>query len=139
MVGRKTEKIKRDSEGFHMKKKNKQSINVDAQVTGLSFWKGDFDKLPPNETYQLIIDYPLGTPAVYKINTGGNGMGLPSLLARIGKFYQKTYDVEDETISKGGDPASGCYGIFGHDISDLCLEGINIDHKKKQITLDVGS
>ncbi len=119
--------------------KNKQSITVFIPVTNLDgIWKGDFDKLPPNETYDLIIDYPLAVAARYKIKTGKNGMGFLQLLGRIGKLYQKTYDVEDEAISTSPS-GHGCYGICGHDISDLSLEGINIDHKKKQITLDVGS
>lgn len=115
-----------------MKKKN-QSITVHIPITMLSsIWKGDFQKLPPNQTYQLVIDYPLDKPAVYPIKTGKNGMGLVVLLGKIGKLYQKTYDVEDES-------EQGRYGIYGHSIDDLNLSGIRVNHKKKLITLGVDS
>ncbi len=109
----------------------RQSITVHIPVTMLaSLWKGDFRKLPANKIYELIIDYPLYKPAVYKIKTGKNGMGLVQLLGRIGKLYQKTYDREDDT---------GIYEIHGHDIDDLNLSGICVDHKSKKITLSVDS
>lgn len=117
------------------KKANKQSIDVHIPVTMLSSsWKGDFDKLPANEVYELIIDYPLDNPARYKIKTGKNGMGLVALLGTIGKFYEKTYEDEDSSE----DPR-GRYGIYGHSIDDLSLSGVNINHTTKKITLDVDS
>lgn len=120
-----------------MKKKIKESIDVFVPVTSLIYSKGNFDKLPAKKVYELVIDYPLTKPARYKINTGKNGMGLVALLNRIGKLYQKVYDREDATMKSESE--GGCYGIWGHDIGDLSIEGINIDHKKKVITLDVGS
>lgn len=115
-----------------MKKKN-QNITVHIPVTMLSsIWKGDFQKLPANQIYQLIIDYPLDKPAVYLIKTGKKGMGLIALLSKIGKLYQKTYDVEDES-------EAGRYGIYGHSIDDLNLTGIRVNHKTKKIILDVNS
>jgi hypothetical protein len=121
-----------------MKKKTSQSISVHIPVTMLaSKWDGDFQKLPPNKTYELIIDYPLFKPAVYKISTGKNGMGLVRLLGIIGKLYQKTYDREDAT-SPAKDEA-GVYGIHGHDIGDLNLSGISVNHKTLKIRLSVDS
>ena len=121
-----------------MKKTNKQSITLDIPITYLAAtWKGSFDKLPANKTYELIIDYPLSNPARYQIKTGKTGMGLVKLLGTIGKLYQKTYDVEDSSMDNEED--GGRYGIWGHDIGDLALEGIDINHKTKKITLDIGS
>lgn len=113
-------------------KKNKEDITINISVTNLaeSIWKGDLQKLPAKKIYELVIDYPLSNPAIFKINTGKTGMGLIALLSKIGKLYQQTYDVED---------ANGRYGIYGHDIDDLAIEGITVDHKKKRITLSVGS
>lgn len=119
-------------------KKTKQSVDIFIPVTNLAaYWKGNFEKLPANKTYELVIDYPLTKPARFKINTGKKGMGLIALLGRIGKLYQRVYDKEDATLTSESE--GGCYGIWGHDIGDLSIEGINIDHKKKLITLDVGS
>jgi hypothetical protein len=115
-----------------------QNITVHIPVTMLSsIWKGEFPKLPANKTYQLVIDYPLSNPVTYPIKTGKKGMGLVSLLGKIGKLYQKTYDVEDETLESEAE--GGRYGIYGHDIGDLNLSGINVNHKTKKITLDVDS
>jgi len=113
--------------------KNKQSLTVFIPVTNLSaIWKGDFNRLPANSTYQLIIDYPLTHPVTYNIKTGKNGMGLISLLSKIGKLYEKTYQDDDDSDGEK-------HGIWGHDIGDLSLEGIDINHNRKTITLAVGS
>lgn len=116
-------------------KKNKESVTLDIKVADItaSIWKGDLQKLPANKTYQLIIDYPLDKPAIYKIHTSKTGMGMLALISKIGKLYEKTYEDEDATED------GGRYGIWGHSIEDLCLEGITVDHKKKRITLSIGS
>lgn len=118
--------------------KKTQSITLFIPVTSLdAIWRGDSKKLPANKVYQLIIDYPLSVPARYKIKTGKKGMDILKLLTVIGKCYQKTYDVEDETCES--EEEGGCYGIWGHSIDDLCLEGISINHKTKKIKLFIGS
>lgn len=106
-----------------------ETISIDVQVTNLvdGFWRGRFSKLPPNRTYELIIDYPLSNPAKYRIKTGINGLSLVQLLKRIGNAYRKVYDKED------------FYGVWGHYITDLAIEGISINHKTKKIRLNVGS
>lgn len=115
------------------KLKNTQSITLFIPVTYLlGMWKNEFQELPPNQSFQLIIDYPLSRPAIYKINTGKKGMGLSRLLKTIGKKYQQTYNREDAS-------EEGVYGIYGHSIDDLSIEGIKVNYKKKTIRLDVGS
>lgn len=110
-----------------MKKVKKQNISLDVQVSALDYFKGDMQLLPPNKTYQLIIDYSVSNWATYKIHTGKSGIGLNRLLTYIGKAYNKVYAAEDK------------YGVWGHGINDLALEGINIDHTSKTIRLQVGS
>lgn len=119
--------------------KNKQSITVFVPVTHLlGIWsRKEFQKLPANQTFELKIDYPLSHPAYYKIRTGKKGMGLARLLVAIGKAYQKTYEVEDATMTS--EEEGGRYGIYGHAMEDLSIEGISVDYKKKTIRLDVGS
>jgi len=123
----------RPSGVFQMKKKtNKQSVDVHIPVTMLSSrWGGNFEKLPPNKTYELLIDYPLDCPARFKIKTGKNGLNLAGLLGKIGKLYEEIYEADDQ-----GDDR---YGIYGHDIGDLSLGGIIVDHDKMLITLGVDS
>jgi hypothetical protein len=111
-----------------MKKKTKQSITIFIPVSNLEgIWKGDFEKLPTNQTFDLIINYPLDREYHFVIKTGKKGMGLIDLLRKIGKVYNKIYFDPDK------------YGVWGHDIHDLQLEGINVDFKTKKITIEVGS
>jgi hypothetical protein len=109
-------------------KKNTQSLTLFIPVTNLTgIWKGDFEKLPANKTYQLIIDYPISRRATFPLKTGKKGMSLFQLLIQIGRAYEKVYEIEEK------------YQVWGHDIYDLQLEGLTINHLKKTITLDIGS
>ena len=109
-------------------KKSLQSATLFIPIISLdAVWKGDASSLPPNKTYSLIIDYPLDKPAVFKIKTGKKGMSFLSLLNKIGIFYNRVYEDGHK------------YVVWGHDISDLSLEGIDINHKNKTISLYVGS
>ena len=114
-----------------MKKKvKKQSAWLFIPITDLGCgWKGEIDRLPANQTFDLVIGYPLGgtKPHHFPIKTGKKGMGLIALLGKIGQAYEKLYE----------DPVGN--HIFGHGIDDLCLEGININFTAKTITLRVGS
>jgi hypothetical protein len=107
-----------------------QNVSVHIPVTMLaSYWKGDFQKLPANRIYELIIDYPFGGAREhhFPIKTGKHGLGLVGLLSKIGKAYEKIYE----------DPSTN--GVFGHDIDDLNLSGVRVNHKTKKIRLDVDS
>lgn len=109
-------------------KKNINDVTLFIPVTHLdAIWKGNFKDLPRNQNYQLIIDYPLDKPAKFKIKTGKMGIGLIRLLGIIGKKYSYVYENAEK------------YGIWGHDIDDLQLEGLRINHKKKTIELYMGS
>lgn len=112
-----------------MKKIKKQSVSVFIPITNLTgTWKGDL-QLPKNQTFDLIIDYPFGCERVhhFPIKTGKHGLELTSLLNKIGEAYEKIYE----------DPEGN--GVFGHDIYDLSLEGIDVDFVKRTIKLEVGS
>lgn len=111
-------------------KKTKQSVIIFIPVAQLSaIWQGEFDRLPANQTFDLILDYPFGGDREhhFPIKTGKKGMGLIALLGKIGKAYEKIYEDPEES------------GVFGHDIDDLQLEGITVNYKTKKITLGIGS
>ena len=113
-----------------MKKQIKQSITIHIPIYYLnSIWKGDFKPLPANQIYNLVIDYPFGGERkhIFPIKTGKNGLGLIAILSKIGKSYNKIYENPEEN------------GVFGHDITDLNLSGIKVNHKSKKITIDVDS
>lgn len=86
--------------------------------------------MPPNKVYELIIDYPLTQPYYHKLKTGSKGISYCQLMKIIYKAYIYVYKQ---------DVKHGKYEIWGHDIDDLCLEGIRVNHKTKQITLNIGS
>jgi len=83
--------------------------------------------IPPNQTYELKIDYPLSIVATCPIKTGANGLHTAGIISKIAKFYRKIYDNEEK------------FGIWGHCMEDLTLGHIRIDHKKKEVTISVGS
>jgi hypothetical protein len=107
------------------KKRTHNRITVSIPVYQLSYFKGDVDKLPPNSTYRLTIDYPLYEKRSYEIKTGKSGMGLGALIRAIGKCYEKACENDDN--------------VWGHSIDDLFLEEIKINHSKKMIIVDVSS
>jgi hypothetical protein len=129
--------------GKKVKKNIRQTVKTFVPITYLedSGWKGDL-YLPPNEIYELHIDYPLMHPTYIKIATGKLGMGLAAVLNKIGKAYQKIYDTDDEEIkasSRWSGNEKPRYGIYGHGIEDLNLCEIAVNHTSKTIKLGIGS
>lgn len=110
-----------------MKRSHRQSVRMNASICELSGWNGSFDKLPPNKTYTLIIDYPIDDEARFDIQTGKSGMGLAALLRKIGQTYERVYRGHRK------------YGIWGHGIYDLGLGEIIVNHQKRTIRLVVSS
>lgn len=101
-----------------------QSVNLNFNFKSLADLSGDVSLLP-NKTYKLIIDYPVNGEINYNIKVGSKGMSGLKLLSRIYKTYLDVYD---------------CDGlVWGHELCQLFLEGIFVDHKKLVIRLAVGS
>ena len=82
--------------------------------------------LSPNTNYILNIDYPLSTPAKFKIKSGKKGISRNKLVSLIRKYYQKVYDIEDKSIKT---KAGGTFGIWGHDMGDLVLVDGSVSNK----------
>lgn len=112
-----------------MKSKDKiKNIDLYVQITDIeNHVKNSRYKLPPNKSYQLIIDYPVENPVKFEIKTGKNGLSQIDLINKIGDCYYKVYKNDDK------------YGVWGHDIGDLVLAGIKINHTTKTIRLEVDS
>lgn len=90
--------------------------------------------LKPNKEYTLIIDYPVSNCYKAKVKTGIKGIARLKAIEIICKHYRKMYYEEDFSPSKRNK-----YGIWGHNISDLVLCSMQIDERKKVITLGVDS
>ena len=85
--------------------------------------------IPPNQTYELILDYPLGelTPYRCDVKARKNGMNEVGLLIEIFKAYDDVYSHCEK------------YGVWGHEKDDLVVEGIEVDHAEKTVALHMGS
>ena len=120
----------------------KQSIRCNVVVDTWDFSGRDV-WLPPNRVYELTIDYPLSNPAVIKVRTGERGLGFAGLMTKIVKGYRRVYKQEDTSIerakAKGDFDGESRWGIWGHNIGDLAIEGMDINHEKRKIRLRVGS
>lgn len=98
---------------------------------------------------KLIIDYPLNNPAIIEI-TNVNGFSRKDLILIISKKYIEIYNEEEASAKTKTIPleqrtglinrnqTDGKYGIWGHDISDLGLSGIELyQNKAGQITISL--
>lgn len=104
---------------------NRQSVSCDIPLF-TDDWRGELF-IPRNQTYCLTVDYPVQDDLQFPVKSGPSGMTTMGLIKRIIKIYQMIY----KSPSK--------YKIWGHSLDDLVLEGINVNHKTKVITLGVGS
>lgn len=104
---------------------NKTCVNV--EIEGICMWSGRYKNLPRNQTFNLIIDYPLRNSVHFKIKTGKQGIDFIHLLKEIGKAYKRIYNNPYK------------YEVYGHSMGDLCLVEIHINYKKKEISLEVDS
>lgn len=112
-----------------MKKTKTQSLICNVHINDYSIFRGDI-WLPANKVYTLIIDYPIRNKVKVKIKTGKKGLGFNGLIGRILKEYCKIYKDAD---------SENKYGVWGHSMEDLAIEGIRVDHVKKIIDLCIGS
>lgn len=100
--------------------------------------------LKPNQTYDIVIDYPLSNPFIKTIDTK-NGMTRQQVVDLIVKCYKQIYKEEDKStkVATGNIPGmfnrnttDGKYGIWGHDIGDLILHTIEIKGKNINVWCD---
>ena len=107
----------------------KQSVNCNVAVTDCEYFRNDPVFLPPKETYTLVIDYPFSKWGSFKIKTGVKGMCLGGILKQIHVAYVKQYEAAEIDDNQE----------YWHGIEDLAVEGIAVDHVKKEIRLSMGS
>jgi hypothetical protein len=93
-------------------------------------------RLRPNAVYRLTLTYPLAREAIFEIPTGRRGLDFGQLVTSIAKAYAELYAQEDRDLAAGGE---GRWGIYGHDLRDLHIEEIHLNHEARTIRLFVGS
>lgn len=117
-----------------------------------SIWepKGNYlrpDEIVINETEILLrVTYPLIRPAQVKLKRS-TGFTRRQLVESIYKCYKKVYAQEDaskttiissDKVYNRGE-TNGKYGIWGHCMDNLFIEGIEYQPDKKLVTLAIGS
>jgi len=97
------------------------------------------------ENIVIVYNYPLDLAVDFPHKRKG-GWTRKALFAAIQKDYAKIYRDEDKAVGPTGhvpgmlnrDRSDGPYGIWGHDIGDLVVEGVTVSDKGK-VTLRIGS
>lgn len=125
--------------------------NVDAP-TGYDHLLTGADAIVIRDTeIQLKVDYPLNRAHYFPLKSIA-GFTRRAIVEAVVQTYVKIYSEEKDTIRHMAViPASqrrglmnrnttdGKYGIWGHDIGDLVIEGINYDPTSKTVALLIGS
>ena len=95
----------------------------------------------------IYFNYPLDNPVSFSY---GNDKGFTNmdLFQCVYEGYKKIYDEEEVEMEKEVETIEGLYnrkathgkyGIWGHYITDLYIEGMTYDPELKQIKLIIGS
>jgi hypothetical protein len=101
----------------------------------------------PSGEFTFIYDYPLSTEAKFKHELGLY-TSIIDILLEARADYRAIYAIEDAatgvavgTIAGMVNRAqsSGPFGVWGHVISDLYFEGVDIDLVTRRITFSMGS
>jgi len=103
---------------------------------------------------KICFNYPLSHPVEFDFHSD-LGFQRKQLVDLIAQTYKKIYDEEEATIEEqkvvpletrienGGlinrNATDGKYGIWGHDMGDLWLEGIQYDPETHTVSLSIGS
>lgn len=116
---------------------------------GYLFSNGDF--LPRETNLFSVIDYPLSTEVEFEVPLSPF---LNEMIGVVCEKYKEIYRKEEETSTKKAMPmdeeipgcglmnrnfTDGCYGIWGHELDDLYLEGLKLDTARKELILEIGS
>lgn len=100
----------------------------------------------PEGEYTFVYTYPLSTTAkfTHKLVPESSAINV-LLLARAD--YEAIYKAEDDACGATANipgmlnrsSSDGPYGIWGHDISDLYFECVEIDEATKTVSFGIGS
>ena len=92
----------------------------------------------PYQKVALMIDYPLARPVFFELSSPSKGFTRKQIVLAISKKYHEIYDEEERTAATKTIPMAqrktlanrnetdGKYGIWGHDLSDLMLDTIDV-------------
>ncbi len=98
------------------------------------------------ETFTILFNYPLKNPVTFKYTNSG-GFTRLDLFRCVHEGYKKIYETEENDVGEtetydnlyNRKKSQGTYGIWGHYITDLRIEGIAYDPETKLAELLMGS
>lgn len=107
----------------------------------------------PQQTVSIQFRYPFSDTFTFEFKADtAEGFTLAYLIDCICRKYKEMYDEEnsavqvstaEERLARGGllnrEKTNGKFGIWGHDISDLYLEGITYNASNNTVVLSIGS
>lgn len=105
------------------------------------------EKLTEKNEIYIMLDYPLSKEFIFKVDSKDEkGFTIGSFCDAVIRLYKQVYKEEHDEVGDPGHVAgmlnrkesNGKYGIWGHDIGDLFLEGI-IKRDKTHFELIMGS
>jgi len=99
---------------------------------------------------KIVFDYPLDNPTTREISTLGEGFSRRELIELIGKNYEEIYEEEEVSATTKTLPMNerkimnrnstdGIYGIWGHDLDDIAISGVEVRRSRNgEIVLILG-
>ncbi len=114
------------------------SIHIQSVLRGKSGGALPTDVLVPVKRLTVKFDYPLSNSVLVPY-ASYEGFALKDLIDRVCKTYQRLY-WEDEETNTGTEryKTNGKYGIWGHNLNDLYIEGIEV-WSDGTVYLNIGS
>ena len=112
-------------------------ISLENPNSEISNLVGADDIIIKENKINILFDYPLNKPVSFEFNNE-KGFTRKDLILIINKKYHEIYDEEEKSAKTKTIPAEkrtglinrnetdGKFGIWGHDLSDLDLSGIEI-------------
>ena len=101
------------------------------------------DTIFAGKDISFVLNYPLTNPASFTISRP-LGWRAKDVISAIANAYAEVYNTEDKTVKEhpvtpegergflmNRNKTDGEYGIWGHDMADLYLEGFTIDKDGK--------
>lgn len=118
-------------------------------------WEDMEEIVIPYPKTTIVFSYPLKSEFRFEFQSDNpDGFTRKNLVDSICRKYREIYDEEnasltvspptvEERMNKGGlinrEKTDGTYGIWGHDLGDLVLEGIRFYPKENVVLLSIGS
>lgn len=124
-------------------------IRLDSPENEIRGLRQPNEEVIPYQRVILFVEYPLNKPVFVELTGPARGFTRIEIVLAINKAYRRIYEEEEETARiktlpmaqrkiENRNTTDGKYGIWGHDLSDLVLNSIDLYRGAKgEIFLDL--